>query len=746
MSYSEETMGGRPIFSQDSAASAVPRVIRLMRDLYPDWPAPEKRATDSGGALYVITGPEGQELRVGEADEGEANVGLQVTPAGQYLAASDYGALLAKLGRKWQWSAEKDQDRWVYRVTTCVSPEQVGGVRETIFRDQLQHLFAWAASLAPTKKTDDFDEEAARKQLGKLAEALSPIVPWSCGGPAGQELQNWATDAAQLLWSGVNLAVPAETAIEEALAAAALADRLYRDSGRPLGLASQSSLGAARLAQLAAAAPVTIAVPARNLQMGSNPYQLGSEALNLLDCLTAEGTPAIFFGALPELQRVFHGGQGADNDPLQPAVCRPPELPLDTVIAFAVARECRKVKTGGPQFRDDVQREVTEALAGQPEGSGRRIVGQTTAHVVADKLKGGQAGSPREFVSKLGGLTETLGGLSRRPRVKRSPSVQQRLVERITHSDFLPFLETHLLGQSAALREFRMNLVREATTRPDHQPLRVSSLGEPGTGKSESLGLLARWLDMPYVNIDMASLPDPHMAMTQLLGSGTGFVGSDQAGRLERIARHFEGAVVECSDLDHAHPSVQSTVGDMFLSAFETGEAQSGQGHMFSCANLIFAFTLNLPDGKDERMYQRMGFGKSPTHEEVRKDVRRELKHLMSGAFWSRMGDPVLFAPLSVEVRAEIVRRAMFDAARMGLERLGVATARVEVLEATAAAILERNEAPGAGFGARGLLELARTQAACAVVAFVQNGGTGSSNDYELVIDADGQTVLRTKA
>jgi hypothetical protein len=427
-------------------------------------------------------------------------------------------------------------------------------------------------------------------------------------------------------------------------------------------------------------------------------------------------------------------------------VCRLPDLPLEEVIAFAVARECRRVKTGGPQFIGDVQREVADALAGQPDGNARRLVGRVTAHVVSGKLKGRSTGSPRQFVASLGGLTETLGGLSRRPRVRRSPSVQQRMVERVTHPDFLPFLEEHLLGQGAALKEFRMNLVREVTTRPSHQPLRVSSLGEPGTGKSQSLGLLAQWLDIPYVNIDMASLPDPHMAMTQLLGSGTGFVGSDQAGRLERIARHFEGAVVECSDLDHAHTSVQSTVGDLFLSAFETGEAQSGQGHMFSCANLIFAFTLNLPDGKDERMYQRMGFGKAPTHEEVRKDVRRELKHLMSGAFWSRMGDPVLFAPLTGEVRAEIVRRAMLDAAQTGLERLGITDVLVEVTEATAAAILERSEAPGAGFGARGLLELARTQAACAVVACVQGGWTGSGNSYELVIDADGQTVLRRKA
>jgi AAA domain (Cdc48 subfamily) len=742
MGQSEGTTGEPSRFNTHAGPSPLQCVVGLVQEVCPELGCPERRPTNDGGEVYDFTGPESLQLRVGGWGNDDVQLGIQVSPAGRYLDVGVYSELLNKLGKHWRWSAEKENDQWCWRVTTQISPDQIGGVRETVIRDQLAHLCAWVAKVLPTEKPS-FDEEALRKEYGKLTEVLSPILPWSCEDATGQLLQNWAAEAVQLLSSGINVAVPGATAVEQDLAAAVLADRLLGETGRSLGLVSRSSFNAERLAQLAAKAPGTVAVAARILQMGSQTYQLGSESVNLLASLTAGGMPAVFLGTFSELQHVFHGGQGATNDPLQPAVCRLPELPLHVLIAFAVARECRKGSIPGAQFQKDALLEVAEALADMPQGNARRLVGQTATHVVCRKLKGRQIECPRRFVMALNDRAETLGGLSRRPRVKRSEAIQQRMLERITHPDFLPFLEEHLLGQGPALREFHMKLTREVATRPSHQPLRISSLGEPGTGKSRSLELLAEWLEVPYVNIDMASLSDPHMAMTQLLGSGTGFVGSDQAGRLEHIARHFEGVVAECSDMDHAHPSVQSAVGDLFLSVFETGEAQSGRGYMFSCANLIFGFTLNLPAGRDERMYLRRGFGKAPSHEQVQQDVRQELKRLMSGAFWSRMGDPILFAPLTGEVRVEIVRRALCDAANMGLARFGVAGAQVAVTEAVAERVMGESAAPGAGFGARGLLEMARGHAAQAVVSLFRTQSTTAARNFELIVNDAGALVLR---
>ena len=140
--------------------------------------------------------------------------------------------------------------------------------------------------------------------------------------------------------------------------------------------------------------------------------------------------------------------------------------------------------------------------------------------------------------------------------------------------------------------------------------MRYCAEGTPATGKSESTVLLAEWLGIPYICIDAASMSSSHTAAAQLLGSGRGIVGSYQSGRLEQAAKHHAGAVIEVSDLDHAVPEVRAAMADLFLQILENGEAQSATGAMFSCANLIFVFTMNLPGGQDAKVHQGIGFQK----------------------------------------------------------------------------------------------------------------------------------------
>jgi AAA domain (Cdc48 subfamily) len=740
----EDTIGGRPIFSERASASSIQRMRALLQDTWPNLGPSERRPGEDGETVHVFSAREGVEVRLGTWNETDVQVSVQILLAGAYVAVDDLGQLVHALGKCWQWGAEEDDGRWRLQVTAEVGPEQLGGMQEVVFRGQLERLRAWVNNLFPAS-VGDFDEEVERRKYGKLAEVLAPVCPWRCGGDVGGLLAGWASDVAERVSSGVSVGVPAETPTEQGLAAAVLAETLLRNGGRTLGQVTRASLDAQGLAQVVVKAPGVVAVAARILPVASNPYQLGTEVQGLLASLSASGDAAVFVGTYSELQQVFHGGQGVVNDPLLPAVCRLPQVPLAVLIDFAVHRACRKVDMGGAQFLDEVGRDVAKALAGVHQDRARRLVGPSTVHVVSEKLRSGSPKDCRPFIAKLSICSETFGGLSRTPRAQRSGALQRHLVDRLTAPELLTFFQERLLGQDQALEELCLKLAKETMTRPSHQPLRFASLGEPATGKSRSLELLAEWLDIPYVNIDVASLPDPHMAMSQLLGSGTGFVGSDQAGRLERIARHHQGAVVEVSEMDHALPSVRAAVGDTFLQVAETGEAQSGRGYMFSCSNLLFGFTLNLPDGKDERMYQQMGFGHTPTRDEVRKDIRRELKKLASGAFWSRIGDPVLFAALTVDVHGEIVRRALQAAAKTGLERIGIADVEVAVSQATARRLLDEGEAVGVGFGARGLLNLAGTHAAQAVLDLIRGGRRPSGTSFELVLNADGGAVFREK-
>jgi ATP-dependent Clp protease ATP-binding subunit ClpA len=300
-----------------------------------------------------------------------------------------------------------------------------------------------------------------------------------------------------------------------------------------------------------------------------------------------------------------------------------------------------------------------------------------------------------------------------------------------------------LLAQDDALAQLTAHLRMESLTRPPHQPLRYCAQGTPATGKSESAVLLAQRLGIPYVNIDAASLPDYYTAAAQLLGSGRGIVGSHQSGRLEQAAKHHAGAVIEVSDLDHATPQVRAALADLFLQVLETGAAQSAAGAMFSCANLIFAFTMNLPEGMDEGVRKGgPGFHQTVAPETVRARVVTEIKKYLSSAFLSRVGTPILFAPLDGEALAVIVERAIGAALRTAAERLQLGLSDIVIAPGTGAQVVVTLQANLTAFGARALLEHGRTQAATALLEFHQHNPKLKAPSLRVSARPDGQLVL----
>lgn len=355
------------------------------------------------------------------------------------------------------------------------------------------------------------------------------------------------------------------------------------------------------------------------------------------------------------------------------------------------------------------------------------------------------AGHGGDFMQRAEACRETFGGLSTTSRAQRHAWVQRAFLSRLTSPDLLPFLQERISGQDAALAQVAANLQRQVQTGSLCQPLRLGALGPSGTGKSETANLLAKWLDVPFVNLDAASMSDTHTAMAQTLGSGRGIVDSDQPGRLEQVAKLHNGCVLEISDLDHAVAGVGAALSDLFLQVLQTGFAQAAKGAMFDCTNVVLIFTLNLPDGKDERIFQPTGFAKAPSLESVRREAQRQLRKLFSAAFWGRVGEPVLFGPLPGDARETLLRRALERAAQTALERCGVKGVTVRTASGCAREILAGPGAPSNSFGARGLMELGEQRAAQAVLGYLRAGGQ-PRGELELINDTDGHTVLRDRS
>lgn len=612
---------------------------------------------------------------------------------------------------------QNDDNRVSLWAALMVAAAPMSMTRAGAFHAQLQRLDEMARQLQDHLPATGVDESLLKAYKG-FADILALIPAWpaeSGRDPGG--LADWAREVLDLLEGGANLALASPHQAELDLALAMLSGLLLR-RGSSLANLVPPAINAKTLVELAAKAPGVMVVPAIRLSLGGSPYELGGEVRALLASLGQHGRPVVFSGSFDQLQAVLHGGQGGTNDPLHPVVMKVPALPWDELLAFAI-QQAGQLAGGLPQAgRDEVAAALQAEMENLPEAERRRLAPMLAAGGVRRWQRGElDPAQMAEFRRRLSGRSETFGGLSPRPRGQRQPQVQERLTSVLTAPDLLDYLRAELLGQDRALEELVARLRTEAMTRPLHQPLRYCAQGTPATGKSESAVLLARRLDVPYVNIDAASMPDFHTAASQLLGSGRGIVMSHLPGRLEQVAKHHAGCVVEISDLDHAPAHVRAPLADLFLQLLETGEAQSATGGMFSCANLVLAFTMNLPDGADEAVLKGIGFNAAPSRQEVQARVVKEIKRLLSGAFLSRMGRPILFSPLDTAALVQVVEQAVRGAFRSAASRFGLELKIIELAPGLGSGLLEVMGLDVVAFGARAILEHGRGLAAEAFLA-----------------------------
>lgn len=588
-------------------------------------------------------------------------------------------------------------------------------------------------------------DSALTQLYSELAGVLSPIHPWRQQAPASAELLlAFGRRVMEYLGAGLSIAVASAFTVQQdaALAVVALA---ARECNRTLGRLMVPSVNARGLLELVRKAPGTVAASVANISLGSNPYELGSEMAALLSALAEGDTPVIFYGRFEELQTVFHGGQGGVSDPLRPVLVHAPEIPFDSLARFAVISAGRHHPGSISQpALDELTSDAIAALGGLPSSIQKNLLPALARRAAGIRASGRKSppGGSAEFAANASGLSETLAGLSPRPRARRLAQVQELLTRVLIDPALFGYFQEHLLAQDTALRGLVDRLAGEALTRPLHQPIRYCALGTPATGKSESAALLARHLGVPLINIDAASMSDYHTAAAQLLGSGRGIVGSHQAGRLEQAAKHHTAVVVEVSDIDHAVPSVQSYMADLFLQVLDTGEAQSSIGPKFSCTNLVFAFTMNLPGGMDERIRQSMGFSRTPGRKEITAGIAAEVKSMLSGAFLSRIGTPIVFDPLDGPALAKIVARAVQGAVLSAAERLGFEIAEVAVAPGAGEAVLVRLQSKLVSFGARGLLERARDLSAKAVLEWMRSAPAARTVKLHVAVDADGDLIV----
>jgi hypothetical protein len=595
-----------------------------------------------------------------------------------------------------------------------VQASPLSPVRADRWVDQLKQLHQRASeaqAMLPVLETDPDLE----KQYEKFSEHLQPVPPLPKEMHAdASAFIPWAADTTDLLDSAGAVALCAPNGAETGFALALLALVEQRRHGS-LGRLQSPTANARTVLEIAKAAPGVLVIPALVLSLGTSPYELGREVRGLLAMLQAGDRRVIFAGRFEELQAALSGGQGARQDPLLPVVRHVPEFPLGLLARHGARLTARAAGGLPPAQETRVAEAAVESLAGLPLPEQRRLLAPTVAKLVQDCLAGRGALAPQPaIVTQLKNCSETLGGLSNQAAGERSQEVQQNFA-RLADPAFGELLADRLPGQQKAITALHERIRTEALTRPANQPLRYCAQGTPGTGKSASAQFIADYLGIPYTNIDAASMSDPHTAASQLLGAGRGIVSSDRPGRIEQAARHHTGVVLEVSDLDHAPASVRSALADLFLQMLDTGVVQSAVGETIPCANLIAVFTVNLPDGQDERIRNPLGFSGPLSRREITERASAELKAFTSSAFLSRVGAPIVFDPLDAAALAAIEERAVRSAAATAAQRLGLRCRHVELEPGLGARLLSFFGSDAKAVGARAVIEHGRAMAAAAI-------------------------------
>jgi len=650
--------------------------------------------------------------------------------------------LLADLGEGCRLASPTDlaEHETSLSVEICADAQPMSFARSNRFSATLKKLDRLAVELQDALPCSGAQSNLI-KVYEQVSEVLEPIVPGSF--VLGSRLTQWARETLDFLNGSSCVAIYAPSHIRLNIALTALAE-CAEEFGTSLGLFVLPAIQPAKLLELVGKAPGTVVLAATKLSMGTNVYEMANEVRSLLASISFSNNRVIFTGTFEQLQEVFHGGQGGACDPLVPVMRRVPDVQESALIRFAVRRAAVKAGGIGSAAEQGLCQDVSDAMKELAPSQRERLLPAVANRVVKvwDSGKSGSLPSTQSYVNGIAELSETPGGLSAKPRVERSPDVQDRYVQALTDEQLLAYFQEHLLAQDQALEQLIDRLRTESLTRPLHQPLRYCAQGTPGTGKSESAVLVARRLGIPFINIDAASMSDHHTASAQLLGSGRGIVGSHQSGRLEQAAKHHTGVLIEVSDLDHAVPSVRSALADLFLQILETGEAQSATGAMFSCAGIILAFTMNLPLGMDEGVRKSLGFNSTPDKAEVSRRVASEIKQMLSSAFLSRVGTPILFDPLDGDAVAGIVERAVGQAVLSAADRLRLGVTDVVVEPGLGKQVIAAMEPHLVSFGARAILEHGRSLAAKALVGMQGKTASSPGRTLRVSLGSDGRMII----
>lgn len=191
---------------------------------------------------------------------------------------------------------------------------------------------------------------------------------------------------------------------------------------------------------------------------------------------------------------------------------------------------------------------------------------------------------------------------------------------------------------------------RELNIFPSTRPTSWLFAGASGVGKSETATIISSMVtgQKPII-LNMAEYHDS-ASINRIIGSPTGYVGSDSAKErpFDTLASNPYRVIV-LDEFEKADMSVQR----LFLSALDTGEIQMANGPTVDLSRCIVIATTNA--GRQKLSGSQMGFG-DHKHSMSKQSLTKELQKSFDAELLGRFDDLIAFMPLGADDYAQILR------------------------------------------------------------------------------------------
>jgi ATP-dependent Clp protease ATP-binding subunit ClpC len=141
--------------------------------------------------------------------------------------------------------------------------------------------------------------------------------------------------------------------------------------------------------------------------------------------------------------------------------------------------------------------------------------------------------------------------------------------------------------------------------------------------------------------------------VSRLIGSPPGYVGHEEGGRLTEAVRRKPYSIVLFDEIEKAHPDVLQ----ILLQVLEEGHLTDGLGRRTDFKNTLLIMTSNVGAEEFQRTFG-LGFGSSSPNaafEQVKSAVEHAAKKTFKPEFLNRIGEQVIFRPLTREHMKAIV-------------------------------------------------------------------------------------------